>query len=171
MNDQRPLDPAAGMEARTRELARLILEEMDKPTSPEREASLIQKEREDSEAMEHFYRLSGQRKATVVEALSTLAFAIEALPLEGPFNELRVEIEGLCGRKALLSLAPSPSRPLKRYIALTVLTPTGLSNSSQWLEWGTNAELAAFLRRESIVPEIGAVAGELVISLQQHRLA
>ena len=153
-------------------MARLILEEMEKPTSPEREAYLAQKEREDGEALEHVYRLSGQRKATVVEAVSALAYAIETLPLDGPFNEIEVEIEGLCGRKAILSLGPSPSKvPFKRYIELTVFTPSGLSKSSQWLNSGTNAELAAFLRRASMAAEIGAVAEELVLSLQRNRLA
>src|SRR5262245_61927196 len=107
MSDQPPLDAADGMEARTRELARLILEEMDKPGSPEREACLTQKDREDSEALEQFYRLCGQRKATVVEAVSALILALEALPLDGPFSGIEVEIEGLCGRKAMLSLRPS----------------------------------------------------------------
>src|SRR6185369_7184592 len=100
------------------------------------------------------------------------AYAIEALPQDGPFNGIEVEIEGLCGRKAILSMGPSPSnKPFQRYIELTVFTPSGLSKSSQWLESGTNADLVVFLRRESMVAEIGAVAGELVISLQQHRLA
>jgi hypothetical protein len=79
------------------------------------------------------------------------------------------QIAGRSGLTAIQSLGPSPeNKSFKRYIQLTVFTPSGLSHSSQWLQSGTNAE---FLRRESIVPEINSVAGELVISLQQHRFA
>lgn len=171
MSDQPP-DPAAEMKAKTQALARLILEEMNKPTSPEREAYLAQKEREDCEALKHFYRLTGQCKATVAEAVNTLAYALPSLPPEGLFDANKVEVEGLCGRKAILSLEPSTAdRPLKRCIILTVFTISELSTSSVWLAYGTNAELAAFLQRESLVAEIGAAAEDGVISLERNRLA
>jgi hypothetical protein len=172
MSDQPPPDPAADMRARAQELARLLLEAMDTPTSPEREAYLARKEREDREGLEHFYRLTGQCKATVAEAVNALAYALQTLPPDGPFDERKVEVEGLCGRKAILSLEPSArNTPFMRSIVLTVFTPSGLSTSSVWLAHGTNADLAAFLQRESLVTEIGAAAEERVISLERHRLA
>lgn len=169
MGDQPPPDPAAERRARTRELARLILDEMDRPTSPEREASLARREREDAEALAHSYRLSGQRAATVAEAVNALAYAVETLPPDGPFDEIEVVIAGLCGYKSSLSMGPLPGTgPCRRSVVLAVHAPSGSGRSSRCLASGTNVELAAYLRRATAA-EIGSVVEELARSLQRDR--
>jgi hypothetical protein len=171
MSEQQPSGPPVEAPTRAQAFARRVLEEMDRPKSPEREAYEAQKELEDREALTHLYRLTRQCKATAVEAVSTLAYKLKELPPDGPFREAEVDVEGLCGRKAVLRLGPSPlNTPFSRYIELTVFTPSGVSHSSQWLTCGTNAELAAFLGRETIEAEIAAVAEELVLSLERSRL-
>ena len=47
--------------ARSKKLANTILEALDEPEDPERAAELEQKERDDREALEKFYTLTGQK--------------------------------------------------------------------------------------------------------------
>ena len=169
MRDQPTPGPEREL-TRGQEFALWVLGGMNTPVSPEREAYEAQRELDDREALTHFYRLTRQLKATVAEAVSTLAYKLKELPAEGPFEELVVEVEGLCGRKATLSLGASNS-PHLRAVVLTVFTPSELSRSSTWLTCGTNEELAAYLRRETLVAEIGAATEGAVISLERNRSA
>jgi hypothetical protein len=170
VSDEPRPDPPAETLTRGQQFAPWVLEEMDKPVSPEREAYEARKESEDRECMTHFYRLTRQLKASVPEVVCTLAYKLKGLPPEGPFPDVVVDVEGLCGRKATLALVASDS-PHLRAIVLTVSTPSGLSTSSVWLTCGTNREVAEFLKRESLVGEIGAAAEDGVVSLERNRLA
>ncbi len=170
MSDIEPKPPEALSHAQ--EFAKWILEEMDKPTTPEQEAYETQKELEDREAYKHFYRISGQVKATVAEAISTLIYSLKSLPKDGTFDLIEVQVTGLHGRKAILSLGSSPLKaPFRRYAELRVYTLSEISHSSQWLDNGTNEELLAFLQRASISSEIDELAKELMISLERNNLA
>ena len=59
------------MAARSRQLAKDLLDEMDKPKSPKCEAYEAQKERADREALERFYIATGQIKPEQVAPDST----------------------------------------------------------------------------------------------------
>ena len=72
----------------------------------------------------------------------------------------------LAGRKAVLRFAPSPSKPDKRYVELSVSSESEFSTSSQWLESGSNADLIEYLRRPDVVADTPATADELVQSYQ-----
>lgn len=161
------------MAARSRQLAKNLLDEMDKPKSAEREAYEAQKEREDREALERFYIATGQVKPEQVaqRALAELADKIERLaPADATFEAVEVPLT-LSGRKAVLRFAPSPSKPDKRYVELSVSSESGLSTSSQWLDSGTNADLITYLRRPDVVADTLATADELAQSLSRNRLA
>lgn len=166
----RPTPGAERELTRGQELAQWVLEEMNKPVSPERKTYEAQKALEDRESMTHFYRLTRQLKATVAEAVSTLAYKLKEMPAVGPFEDLVVDVTGLYGRKATLSLGASNS-PHLRAVVLTVFTPSELSKSSTWLTCGTNEELAAYLQRETLVAEIGAATEEAIISMERNRSA
>ena len=61
MADDKRFDPASDTVARSKQLAKDLLDALDKPISPEREVYDAQKEREDREALERFYRATGQQ--------------------------------------------------------------------------------------------------------------
>ncbi len=154
-------------------LAKEILDELDKPTSKEREEQMAQKERDDSMTLQEFYVVSGQIKQEqlVQRVLLELADKIERLdPPDGVFEQVEI-VFAMNHRKAVLRFAPSPSRPAKRYVELSVATESGLSTSSQWLESGTNAHLALYLRKPEVVAATIATGEELKQSLAMHRLA
>ncbi len=172
MTDPPPSDPADGMAAGARQLAKDLLDELDNPASPQRLAERARKEREDAEALQRFYRATGQRPATAAEAARELAEVIDRTPAKGPFEPIEIPIAGPGGRKAELRFAHSPTRPQeKRYLELRVYTPSGISNSAQWLLSGSNAELAAYLRAAGTLAEMEGTALELVESLERNRLA
>ncbi|MFO0980808.1 MAG: hypothetical protein U1E76_03500 [Planctomycetota bacterium] len=163
---------ADDMAARSRQLAKDLLDDMDRPKSPEREAYEAQKEREDREALERFYIATGQLKPEQVaqRALVELADTIERIAPKATFEPVEVPVT-LAGRKGVLRFAPSPSKPDKRYVELSISSESGLSTSSQWLESGTNEELAAYLRKPEVIAATIATAEELVQSLSRNRLA
>jgi hypothetical protein len=160
------------MAARSRQLAKDLLDEMDKPKSPKCEAYEAQKERADREALERFYIATGQIKPEQVaqRALTELAEKIERMAPTSAFEPVEVPVT-LVGRKDVLRFAPSPSKPDKRYVELSISSESGLSTSSQWLESGTNEELVAYLRRPEVIAETIATAAELAQSLSRNRLA
>ncbi len=161
------------MAARSRQIAKDLLDELGKPRSAEREAYEAQKEREDREALERFYIATGQVKPEQVaqRALVELADMIERMaPTGATFEPLEVPVT-LGGRKAVLRFAPSPSKPDKRYVELSVSSESGLSTSSQWLDSGSSTDLIAYLRRPEVVADTLATAEELAQSLIRNRLA
>ncbi len=160
------------MAARSRQLAKDLLDEMDKPKSPKCEAYEAQKERADREALERFYIATGQITPEQVaqRALAELADTIERMAPTSAFEPVEVPVT-LVGRKDVLRFAPSPSKPDKRYVELSISSESGLSTSSQWLESGTNEELVAYLRRPEVIAETIATAAELAQSLSRNRLA
>lgn len=159
---------------RSKQLAKDLLDELDKPISPEREAQLAEKERADREALEKFYIATGQIKPEQVmqRALAELADKIERMnaPVSGPFEQLELPIE-LKGRKGTLRFAPSPRKPENRYVELSIYSESGLSTSSQWLEQGTAEALVAYLRKPEVVADTLTTADELMESLSRNRLA
>ena len=158
------------MAARTKQLAKDPLDEMNKPKSAEREAYEGQKEREDREALERFYLATGQVKPEqgAQRALAHLADKIQRMTPTATFEPVEVPLT-LAGRKAVLRFAPSPSKPDKRYVELSVSSESELSTSSQWLESGSNADLIEYLRRPDVVADTPATADELVQSLSRNR--
>lgn len=160
------------MAARSKQLAKDLLDELDKPTSKEREEQLAQKEREDREALEQFYLATGQvtPEQVVQRALHELADAIERLDPAGEFEPVEVSF-AFKDRRAVLRFAPSSTRPAKRVIELSMASESGLSTSSQTLDTGSNAELVAYLRRPEVVGETLATSEELAQSLSSYRLA
>ncbi len=159
--------------ARSRQVAKDLLDEMDKPKSPEREAYEAQKGREDAEALERFYIATGQVKPQQVtqRALVELADRIErAAPTSADFEPIEITLT-LVGRKAVIRFSPSPSKPDKRYVELSVSSESGLSTSSQWLDSGSNDDLIAYLRKPEVVADTLVTAEELVQSLSRNRLA
>jgi hypothetical protein len=160
------------MAARSKQLAKDLLEQMDEPQSKERAEYEAQKEREDHEALERFYVATGQVKPEQVmqRALVELADKIERMNPRGEFEPVEVPLT-LGGRKAILRFAPSPSKPDKRYVELSIASESGLSTSSQWLDSGTNAELVAYLRKPEVIADTLATSEELAQSLASHRLA
>jgi hypothetical protein len=160
------------MAARSKQLAKDLLEQMDEPQSKERAEYEAQKEREDREALERFYVATGQVKPEQImqRALVELADKIERMNPPGEFEPVEVPLT-LGGRKAVLRFAPSPSKPDKRYVELSIASESGLSTSSQWLDSGTNAELVAYLRKPEVIADTLATSEELAQSLASHRLA
>jgi hypothetical protein len=161
------------MAARTKQLAKDLLDQLDEPESKERAEYQAQKEREDREALEKFYIATGQVKPEQVmqRALVELADQIERLnPPDGDFEAVEVPFT-LHDRKAILRFGPSPSSPDKRYVELSIASESGLSTSSQWLEKATNAELVAYLRKPEVIADTIATSEELAQSLASHRLA
>jgi hypothetical protein len=158
----------------TKQLAKDILDELDKPTSPEREAQLAEKERADREALEKFYIATGQIKPEQVmqRALVELADKIERMkaPVSGPFDMLELPIE-IKGRKGTLRFAASPRKAENRYVELSIYSESGLSTSSQWLEQGTAEALVAYLRKPEVVADTLTTVDELMLSLSRNRLA
>ena len=93
-----------------------------------------------------------------------MADTIERLAPEAAFEPVEISVT-LAGRKGVLRFAPSPSKPDKRYVELSISSESGLSTSSQWLESGTNEDLVAYLRKPEVVADTIATAEELVESL------
>ncbi len=162
------------MAAPTKDLAKEILDELDKPTSPEREAQQAEKERRDREALEKFYIDTGQVKPEQVmqRALAALADQIERMnpPATGPFDTFELPIE-VKGRKGTLRFAASPRKAENRYVELSVYSESGQSTSSQWLEQGTAEALVSYLRKPEVVVDTLTTVDELMISLSRNRLA
>lgn len=156
---------------RAKQLAKDILDELDKPTSPERLAQQAQKEREDREALERFYIATGQIKPEQVmqRALAELADKIERMtaPATDLF-ELPIEIKG---RKGTLRFAPSPTKPEHRHVEISIYSDSGLSTSSQVLESGTREALVVYLRRPEVITDTLHTVDELKESLGRNRLA
>ena len=152
--------------------ARDVLEEMDKPPSAEREAYEAQKEIEDRAEIEKMYIATGQYEPVKLFArlLAIMAETIEKLnPPDGSFDPVELK---LCykGRKGILRFAPSPNKPDRRYVELSIKSESGLSTSSQWLDNGTNAELVKYLRRLEVVGDTIATADEAIVSLARNNL-
>jgi hypothetical protein len=158
--------------ARSKQLAKDILDELDKPISKEREEQLAQKEREDREALERFYVATGQIKPEQViqRALHELADHIERVNPPGDFEAVEVPFP-FKERRAVLRFAPSTTKPAKRVVELSISSESGLSTSSQCLDTGSNAELVAYLRKPEVVADTLATSEELSQSLSSHRLA
>src|SRR5215813_10612938 len=95
--------------AHSRQLAKDLLDEMDRPKSAEREAYEAQKEREDREALERFYLATGQIEPEQVaqRALHEMAGTIERMAPKTTFAPVEIPVT-LAGRKGILRFAPSP---------------------------------------------------------------
>ena len=160
------------MAARSKQLAKDLLDEMDKPKNDEREAYEAQKECEIREALERFYGRTGQVKPDLPQqAIAELAHRIEQMPPGVmTFEDIEVPLT-IAGRKEVLRFAPSPSNPGRRFIELTVWSQSGLSTSSQWLESGSSDDLIAHLRRPEMVADIRSTADGLIQSLNRNRMA
>jgi hypothetical protein len=153
--------------------ARDVLEEMNKPKSPEREAYEARKELEDCAAIERMYIATGQYAPEKLfdRLLAIMAETIEKLnPPDGPFEPVGLELK-YKGRKGVLRFAPSPNKPDRRYVELSINSESGLSTSSQWLDNGTNAELVNYLRRPGAVADAIATADGAILSLARNNLA
>ncbi len=71
----------------------------------------------------------------------------------------------------VLRFAPSPNKPGKWILELSIASESGLSTSSQWLDTGDSDHLIEYLRRPEVVADTLATAHELALSLSRHRLA
>jgi len=159
----------------TKQLAQDLLDELDKPKSPEREAYEIRKEREDREALERFYISTGQAKPQLIIAhvLADLAAAIEtANPTENTFEPIEVAFT-YQNRKGVLRFIPSPSpkKPERRYLELSIKSESGVSTSSAFIDDGTNESIVAYLRKPEVVADTMATIEDLMQSLSRNRLA
>ena len=99
-----------------------------------------------------------------------LAETIERMNSDGPFEPVELKF---CykGRNGILRFAPSPNKPDRRYVELSINTESDLSTSSQWLDNGTNAELVNYLRKPEVVADTIRLADEAIISLARNNLA
>jgi hypothetical protein len=160
------------MAAQSKELAKDLLDELDRPKSDEHEAYEARKEDEDREALEQFYRRTGQvTPDPLQQAIAALAERIEEMPPGvTAFEAIEVPLT-ITGRKAMLRFAVSPAKPDRRFLDLTVWSASGLSTSAQWLSNGSGDELIAHLRRPEMAADIRSSAEELIQSLDRHRLA
>lgn len=155
------------------QLAKDLLDEMDKPKSPEREAYEARKEREDREALERLYIATGQYPPDQLFAklLANMVAEIERVdPPEGEFPPIELAFQ-YKGRKGVLRFGPSPNKPARRYIELSLDSESGLSTSSAMLDTGNNAEIVQYLRKPELVAEMIATAEERIVSLARNRLA
>jgi hypothetical protein len=153
--------------------ARDVLEEMDKPATPEQLAYEAQRDLEERRANEKMYIATGQYEPTKLftRLLAIMAETIEKLdPPPGPFEPVELELK-YKGRRGILRFAPSPSKADRRYVELSINSETNISTSSQWLDNGTNAELVTYLRRPEVVADTIATADEAIISLARNNLA
>jgi hypothetical protein len=108
-------------------------------------------------------------ESEVARLLAELAERIERLPVAADATiELDLRVHD---RPGVLRFAPSPSRPGKQIIELSITSESGLSTSSQWLDTGASADLVAYLRKPETIAETIATAEELARSLSNHRLA
>jgi len=163
---------ADDMAARSKQVAKTILDALDEPEDPERKAYEAQKEREDREALEKFYALTGQKPKpdpAIASALQELADRIAKAPPAGAFEPVDASFT-VAGRNAILRLSPLPSNPDGRYVELRVFTQSGQSTSSQWLSRGSNDELVAYVRRPEAPAEVARTIGELIESLKRNEL-
>lgn len=165
------------MAARSKRLAKTILDALDKPKDPERRAYEEQKDREDREALEKFYLVTGQKPpphaestdGPIVAALHELADRVEQTPHVGSFAPIDVGFTPVEGTKAVLRFSPLPSTPESgRYVELRVFSKSGQSKSSQWLTSGSNDVLFAYLRRPDAVTEVMKTMREIVEAQQRH---
>ena len=108
-------------------------------------------------------------ESEVARLLAELADRIERTAKGGePTIELPFDVHD---RRATLRFAPSPNKPGKQIIELSVVSESGLSTSSQWLDTGSSADLVAYLRKPETLAETIATAEELARSLSRNRLA
>lgn len=101
---------ADDMAAQSKQLARDLLDELDKPAGDEREAC---------EALDLFFRRTGQVKPDPLQlAIEELAQRIEQMPPGvTAFEDIEVPLT-LTNRKAVLRFAPSPLKPDRRFLDL-----------------------------------------------------
>lgn len=157
---------------RGQQLASDLLDEMDKPKSPEREAYEARKDREDREALERMYIATGQYEPEKLftRMLAMMADAIElANPPDGEFEAIEMPLK-FKGHKGSLRFAAS-GKPHLRNIQLSIMSESGLSTSSTYLDNGTNAEIVKYLRRPEVVADTIQTAEESIISFARNRLA
>ncbi len=103
--------------------------------------------------------------------LAEMADTIERIdPPDGPFEPVELPLT-IKGRKGVLRFAPSPNKPDRRYVELSIHSESGLSTSSQLLDNGTNADLVTYLRKPEVVADTIATAEEGIVSLTRNRLA
>lgn len=153
--------------------AKEVLEEMNKPPTPDREAYEAQKELAARAELEKLSIATGQYEPEELftRLLALMADTIEALnPPDGPFETIELKLK-YKGRRGILRFAPSPNKADRRYIELSINSESGLSTSSQWLDNGSNAELVRYLRRPDVVADTIATADEAIISLARNNLA
>jgi len=99
----------------------------------------------------------------MVDRIRRVAPVGEFAPIEIPIVLARCH--------GVLRFAPSPNKPGKRILELSIASESGLSTSSQWLDTGDSDHLIAYLRRPEVVADTLATAHELALSLSRHRLA
>lgn len=106
----------------------------------------------------------------VSRLLTELADRIERL--DDAANDITIELPlSLDSLTGVLRFAPSPSKPNKQIVELSIRSESGLSTSSQWLDTGSRPELVAYLRRPDVIADTLATAHDLGRSLSRHRLA
>lgn len=103
--------------------------------------------------------------------LAVMAETIERLnPPDGPFEPVVYDLR-FKGRAGGLEFGASPDKPPVRYVRLSIRTASGISASSVWLDFGTNAELVRYLGRPDVVADAVRLADEAIISLARNDLA
>jgi len=165
--------PNKDLTSRAQQFAKDVLEEMDKPTSPEREMYEAQKEREDQASLERLYVATGQYgpEQMFPKLLEWMIEAIEQRnPPDGPFEPIEFALR-YRGRKGALRFAPSPNKPGRRYVELSIKTESELSTSSTMFDTGTNAEIVQHLRRPTMTAELIEMADDSIVSLARNELA
>jgi len=148
------------MATRSKKLAKDLLDGLDKPDDPARQAYDAEKEIADKRALDDFYVRTGQKKK-------------EASAAGGAAGRLAGRIAGASGtvdehvsEHVALRFGSLPSSA-EHYVQVRVTTASGGSTTSQFLVRGSVAELTAKLRSGDIAHEIEDVAASLVE--QQHR--
>jgi len=157
------------MAARSKQIAKGVLDDIEHAVP---DSKTPEQERADRELLEKFYIATGEveREQVVGRLLAELADRIERLSPAGSFAPIEIPLR-LDDRRGVLRFAPSPSKPGKRIVELSIASESGLSTSSQWLDTGSNEELVSYLRRPEVVADTLATADELARSLSRHRLA
>jgi hypothetical protein len=107
-------------------------------------------------------------------ALRELQTRSASLPAHGRFTAVEQEVvPGTTSRgRVALRIAPRPTDPDSgRYLLLLVYSPSGESESSQWLADGANQDIATYLRATTTPAEIESTASKLAESQRREGIA
>lgn len=153
---------ADDMANRSKKLAKDLLEAMDKPDDPARQAYEAEKEIADKEALDDFYVRTGQKKKASAAGGAATRLAGRIAGASGTVDEQVSE-------HVALRFGALPSGG-EQYVQVRVTTASGGSTSSQFLARGSATELAAKLGSADVAKEIEDTAAALVEQQRQQRL-